>query len=134
MLSCSRMCSYYRTKMMYERMGLWKASCRMCSLTVQRVLLSQNVFSAYRMCSLTAQAFASMAFITDVVPGIVMAAIMGQLYLLALPVYLQSRMCSLAIECVLFLQNVFWPRSWASCTCSPFRYIYSKRTHSTAQR
>ena len=64
----------------------------MCSLTVECVLergdlndqKAMNVFSCYRMCSLTTE------------------------YVLLLQnVFSYYRMCSLTIECVLLLQNVF---------------------------
>ena len=57
---------------------------RMCSLTIECVLLRQNVFVYYRMHSLTIECV-----------------------LLLQNAFFYNRMCSFTIECILLLQNVF---------------------------
>jgi len=64
----------------------------MCSLTTECVLLLQNVFSYYRVCSLAIECGAVQALLDRSV-----------CVLLLQNVFSYYRMCSLTIECVLLL-------------------------------
>jgi len=85
------------------RTGALVSYCRMCSLTVECVLLLQNVFSDLLELSLGTGALVSYCRMCSFTTG----ALTYQSVWQARCVSSYYRMCSLSIECVLLLQNVF---------------------------